>query len=182
MLDRLSGELFAELAPEDVLHTELAHRLASEDGRTVLRLAIPFSDKGDIRLSKVGAELIVGVGREKRTIILPSALSDRRPAGAKFEDGTLKISFEDGRAATHPPSTVGADDGPERDGSPRTAIRTPLPAPRTGHDAAHLRISPRCSATPSRTCVPVVPDLPLRRRRPRDDLARASRAVQPDPA
>jgi arsenite-transporting ATPase len=119
MLDRLGGELFGELAPEDVLHTELAHRLSSEDGHTVLSIAIPFSDKDDIRLSKIGAELIVGVGREKRTIILPSALSDRRPAGAKFEGGTLKISFDDGRAATHPPSTVGADDGPERDGSPQ---------------------------------------------------------------
>jgi arsenite-transporting ATPase len=117
MLDRLGGELFGELAPEDVLHSELAHRLESEDGRTVLSIAIPFSDKDDIRLSKIGAELIVGVGREKRTIILPSALSDRRPAGAKFEGGTLKISFEDGRASTHPPSTVGADDGTERDGS-----------------------------------------------------------------
>ena len=126
MLDRLAAELFGERAPQDVLHTELAHRLENEDGRTVLSMAIPFSEKGDIRLSKVGPELIVGVGREKRTIILPSALSDRRPAGARFEGGTLKISFEDGRAASHPPGPMGADDGSGRDdggASPRPGRR-----------------------------------------------------------
>jgi arsenite/tail-anchored protein-transporting ATPase len=123
MLDRLAGELFGEREPQDLLHTELAHRLESEDGRTVLSMPIPFSDKGDIRLSKIGPELIVGVGREKRTIILPSALSDRRPAGAKFEGGTLKISFEDGRAPTHSPGPVGADDGTERDGASRAPGR-----------------------------------------------------------
>jgi arsenite-transporting ATPase len=119
MLDRLADELFGERDPQDVLHSEIAHRLESEDGRTVLSMPIPFSDKGDIRLSKIGPELIVGVGREKRTIILPSALSDRRPTGAKFEDGTLKIGFEDGRPRTpeHPEGPLGPDDGTGRDGS-----------------------------------------------------------------
>jgi arsenite/tail-anchored protein-transporting ATPase len=119
MLDRLAGEVFGERRPDELLHTELAHRLDSEDGRTVLSIAIPFSEKGEISLRKIGAELIVGVGREKRTIILPSALSDRRPTGAKFEDGTLKIGFEDGRPRTpeHPEGPLGPDDGTGRDGS-----------------------------------------------------------------
>ena len=39
MLDRLAGELFAEHRPEAVLHTELAHDVVSENGRTVLRPA-----------------------------------------------------------------------------------------------------------------------------------------------
>jgi arsenite/tail-anchored protein-transporting ATPase len=129
MLDRLATELFADTAPHEVLHSELAHRLDTEDGRTVLRLSIPFSEKGDIRLRKVGPELIVGVGREKRTIILPSALSERRPAGASFEGGTLNVSFEDGRAARPKPQrgSVGADEpaGPARRGARRRAGRQP---------------------------------------------------------
>ena len=125
MLDRLGEELFADAAPQDVLHSELAHRLDVEDGRTVLRLEIPFSDKADIRLSKVGPELIVGVGREKRTIILPAALSERRPDGARFEDGVLKISFEDGRAprAESQRRAVGADDGSPGPGAGRAERR-----------------------------------------------------------
>src|ERR687897_1870792 len=99
MLDRLAAELFEDESPQEVLHSELAHEIGTHDGRTVLRLRIPFSDKSDIRLHKVGAELIVSVGREKRTIILPSALSERRPTGASFEGDTLNVSFENGRAA-----------------------------------------------------------------------------------
>jgi arsenite/tail-anchored protein-transporting ATPase len=98
MLDRLAEELFADLAPQDLLHSELAHELTSADGRAELRLAIPFTEKGDLDLKKVGQELIVAVGREKRTIILPSALATHRPAGARFEDGTLTVSFTDERA------------------------------------------------------------------------------------
>jgi arsenite-transporting ATPase len=97
MLDRLAGELFADEAPEELLHTELAHELTSADGRAELRLAIPFTEKGDLQLKKVGPELIVAVGREKRTIILPSSLARHRPAGARFEDGTLTLSFTDER-------------------------------------------------------------------------------------
>jgi arsenite-transporting ATPase len=99
MLDRLAAELFGEREAHEVLHTELAHELAAEDGATVLRLPIPFTDKGDITLRQVGQELIVRVGREKRTIILPSALARYRPTGASFEGGTLKVSFDDGRAS-----------------------------------------------------------------------------------
>ena len=99
MLDRLADELFADDAPYDVLHHELAHELTSVDGRVELRLPIPFAAKGELKLSKVGQELIVAVGREKRTIILPSALAHHRPAGADFEDGTLTVTFTDERAA-----------------------------------------------------------------------------------
>jgi arsenite/tail-anchored protein-transporting ATPase len=123
MLDRLAAELFEDEAPQDVLHSELAHEIATEAGRTVLRLRIPFSDKSDIRLGKVGAELIVSVGREKRTIILPSALSERRPSGARFEGGTLNVSFEDGQRVR--PQTERGPDGPDEhrpDRDPRGRI------------------------------------------------------------
>ena len=98
MLDRLAAELFGSRRPEEVLHTELTRELSTDDGKAVLRLAVPFAEKSDIDLKKVGDELIVTVGGEKRTIILPAALADQRPSGAAFENGTLKVSFEDVRA------------------------------------------------------------------------------------
>jgi len=97
MLDRLGEELFADHAPADVLHTELAHEVLTENGRTVLRLRMPFAQRGDVGLKKVGSELVVTVGHEKRTIILPSALARRHPTGARLERGSLEVSFEDGR-------------------------------------------------------------------------------------
>jgi arsenite-transporting ATPase len=66
-----------------------------DGGVAILRLRIPFTEKAGIDLKKVGDELIVSVGGEKRTIILPSALSDLRPSGASFDEGTLKVTFED---------------------------------------------------------------------------------------
>jgi arsenite-transporting ATPase len=99
MLDLLAGELFGERQPEALLHDQLAHELLAENGRTVLRIRIPFTDKDELRLRKVGPELIVTAGREKRTIILPPALTHHRPAGARFEGGILTIGFEDERPA-----------------------------------------------------------------------------------
>jgi len=98
MLDRLASELFADHPPENVLHTELVHDITSADGRTVLRLRIPFAERGDVGLKKVGSELVVTVGHEKRTIILPSALARQRPSGARLEGGSLEVTFEDDRS------------------------------------------------------------------------------------
>jgi arsenite-transporting ATPase len=107
MLDRLAGELFDETpAPHEVLHSQLAQELSMDDGVAVLRLPIPFAEKAAIDLKKVGDELVVAVGGEKRTIILPSALSDQRPVAASFEDGTLRVTFENVRATRAEPERV----------------------------------------------------------------------------
>ena len=105
MLDRLGEELFGECDAARVLHTELAHELASEDGRTTLRIRLPFAEREELRLSRVGAELIVTAGSERRTIILPTALAARTPTGASLEDGVLKVSFDDGRGPRSPGSS-----------------------------------------------------------------------------
>jgi arsenite-transporting ATPase len=116
MLDRLAGELFAEHRPEEILHTELVHEIASADGHTVLRLRMPFAEHGDVGLKKVGSELVVTVGHEKRTIILPSALARQRPSGARLEGGSLEVSFEDVRSPRAEPHPRGR--GPRRAAEP----------------------------------------------------------------
>ena len=58
-----------------------------------LRLDIPFAEKGDISLKKIGLELVVRVDGQKRTIILPPALAPYRPSSASFSDGSLLVSF-----------------------------------------------------------------------------------------
>ena len=99
MLDRLGTEIFCDSEAAELMHTELAQELGTADGRTTLRIPVPFEEKGELGLKKVGAELVVSVGRRKRTIILPSALARRRPTGARLEGGSLEVSFEaDGRS------------------------------------------------------------------------------------
>jgi arsenite-transporting ATPase len=101
MLDRLAGEVFEAHDPGAVLHQDLSQELQSENGHATLRLALPFADKGDVQLKKIGLEVIVRVGGQKRTILLPSTMADYRPRGARFDDGALHVTFE--REEVHEP-------------------------------------------------------------------------------
>jgi arsenite/tail-anchored protein-transporting ATPase len=94
MLDRLAAEVFGELDPAAVLHDELSQQLVTDNGRATLRVRVPFAEKGDLSLKKIGLEVIVRVGPQKRTIMLPPALAAYSARGARFEDGALEISFE----------------------------------------------------------------------------------------
>ena len=103
-LDQLGDELFDGLAAHELLHSELARELTSEDGRATLRLPLPFATRDEIDLKKVGLEVIVRVGAQKRTIMLPQALAGYETSGARFKDGALEVVFErasDGEPADH---------------------------------------------------------------------------------
>jgi arsenite-transporting ATPase len=97
MLDRLAEELFggaSGLDPAAVLHDALAQEVTVLEHGAVLRIALPFAEKGDISLKKIGLELIVGVGGQRRTIMLPPAMAAMRPAAATFTEGALQITFD----------------------------------------------------------------------------------------
>jgi arsenite-transporting ATPase len=104
MLDRLAEAVFGDRAAEELLHSDLSQELVTGNGAATLRLAIPFVEKADIGLKKIGLEVVVRVGGQKRTIILPPALAAYRPASAQFEEGALSVRFErgdgDGRAGS----------------------------------------------------------------------------------
>src|SRR3954447_8138332 len=93
MLDRLGGALFGDREPDALLHGRLAHELAVGRDDATLRLDLPFVEKGDIALKKIGQELIVRVDGHKRTLVLPPALAEHRPAGATLRDGALEVTF-----------------------------------------------------------------------------------------
>jgi arsenite/tail-anchored protein-transporting ATPase len=101
MLDRLAAELFGSgsVDPAGILHDRLTQELHVSENGARLRLMLPFAQKGDISLKKIGLELIVGVDGYRRTIILPSALASFQPSGATFEDGALEVAFQGARDA-----------------------------------------------------------------------------------
>src|SRR5215212_11621241 len=105
MLERLAGEVFGDGDAGALLHDDLAQELMTDNGTAVLRLPIPFVEKADIGLKKIGLEVVVRVGGQKRTIILPPSLGAYKPRSAQFEDGALSVRFER------------ADDGPAPDES-----------------------------------------------------------------
>jgi len=96
MLDRLGDAVFGDRGAHDVLHTRLTHELEVTEDEALLRLELPFAQRGDISLKKIGLELVVKVGGQKRTIMLPPALAGHRPTGARFADGALQVTLDDG--------------------------------------------------------------------------------------
>jgi arsenite/tail-anchored protein-transporting ATPase len=94
MLARLGAEVFDGHEPQALLYRDLTQELVMLDDSAELSLSIPFVEKPDIHLKKVGLELIVRVGSQKRNIMLPTALASFRPREARFEMNTLVVRFE----------------------------------------------------------------------------------------
>jgi arsenite-transporting ATPase len=94
MLDRLAGDVFDGRDPAAILHEELSQELVTTNGRATLRVPVPLAERRELELKKIGLEVIVRVGAQKRTIILPPALAAYSTSGARLEDGTLEIQFE----------------------------------------------------------------------------------------
>jgi arsenite-transporting ATPase len=94
MLDRLGDAAFAGHDAAAVLHHQLTQELEVGEDAARLRLDLPFAEKGDISLKKIGLELVVRVDGHKRTLMLPPALGAFRPSGAEFADGSLQVTFD----------------------------------------------------------------------------------------
>jgi arsenite-transporting ATPase len=96
MLDRLADALYSdEQPPAAVLHDSLATELTVDERTAQVRLQMPFADRGDISLKKIGPELVVRVDGQKRTIMLPSALAGWRPTEARLADGALVVTLDE---------------------------------------------------------------------------------------
>jgi arsenite-transporting ATPase len=95
-LDELAGAIFGEHDAAGVLHDRLTQALTVNNGRAELRLDLPFAEKGDVALKKIGLELVVRVDGHKRTIVLPGALAGYKPTSATLADGSLVVGFEHG--------------------------------------------------------------------------------------
>jgi arsenite/tail-anchored protein-transporting ATPase len=94
MLDRLADALFEDGGPAGLLHTSLAQELVVGHRSARLRLDLPFAQRGDVSLKKIGLELVVRVDGQKRTIMLPPGLAGFRPREAKLDAGTLEVRFQ----------------------------------------------------------------------------------------
>jgi arsenite-transporting ATPase len=94
-LDELAAAIFSDTDPAAVLHDRLTQELSVSDGTASLRLDLPFAERGDISLKKIGLELVVRVDGHKRTIVLPGSLARFKPTSAVLEAGSLVVGFED---------------------------------------------------------------------------------------
>ena len=105
-LDELAQALFADADPGALLHDAVSQELVLGAREAELRLELPFARKDGIDVKHAGLDLIVRVDGQRRTIALPPALADYRPAGARFQDGVLRVLFDRAHAE---PATAAAN-------------------------------------------------------------------------
>lgn len=91
MLEGVGEEIFKEQNPNEVLFQQKIYEVNIEEKS--LRIYLPFADKEELRLEQEKNELLVGVRNEKRRFPIPPEFSGMEAAGAKFEEGYLKIRF-----------------------------------------------------------------------------------------
>ena len=96
-LSELAAEMFGtgETAVDPLASTgtPIGIEVSGADGWYRLALPLPLAERGDIALSRSGADLVVTVGDVRRRIALPSVLQRCTTEGASFEQGRLMIDF-----------------------------------------------------------------------------------------
>jgi arsenite-transporting ATPase len=66
---------------------------AGVGGGMVLEVALPFTERGEVELSRRADELLLRVGPYRRAVMLPDSLRRRDVAGARLADGCLTVTF-----------------------------------------------------------------------------------------
>lgn len=92
-LAEIGEALFGSDDPTTFYYRGRPYRVRSEDGLHVLEVALPFTARDEVHLSRHADELQLQVGGWRRTIVLPHALVDEPTVGAKMDGGILRIQF-----------------------------------------------------------------------------------------
>ena len=87
--DRIYGDRDAA----SILYVGQPLTITREEGRSILTLELPFTDRDDLELGRRGDELLVKVGPYRRAITLPDSLRSRGIADASLKQGRLVVIF-----------------------------------------------------------------------------------------
>jgi arsenite/tail-anchored protein-transporting ATPase len=92
-LSEFGAGLWGMTDPMDRLVDARPLRIWREDGRFVLTVELPFTDRSELDLTRNGDELFVAVGPHRRNLLLPDSLRRREIAAASLVDGRLDVVF-----------------------------------------------------------------------------------------
>jgi arsenite-transporting ATPase len=85
--------IYRERDPAQFFSATLPCQFLKEDGRNLIKLHLPFVEKDEVDLRKIGDELIVRVGNIKKSIVLPRAFATLEPKKARLEEDHLLLDF-----------------------------------------------------------------------------------------
>ena len=92
-LRRLAEEVYDGTDPLAPTSGDGPFRVTRTSDGAVLHLALPYVSRTDVGLARNGDELVVSVGSHRRLLTLPAGLARLRVAGARVEDGELRVRF-----------------------------------------------------------------------------------------
>ena len=92
-LIEIGEALFGDEDPTAFFYRGRPYSVRAQGGGHVLEVALPFTSRDDVQLTRDGDELCLQVDGLRRTIVLPRALVDAPTTSAKMEDGILRIQF-----------------------------------------------------------------------------------------
>jgi arsenite/tail-anchored protein-transporting ATPase len=95
-LGELAAHLYGDSDPLAVPPAREPLRITRSSGGAVLHLRLPFVVRGDVDLARDGDDLVVTVAPYRRLLTLPAGLARHRVAGARVEDGELRVRFAAG--------------------------------------------------------------------------------------
>ncbi|MCL5265909.1 MAG: ArsA family ATPase [Chloroflexi bacterium] len=93
MLKLMADAMFGGDDPTKIMFQGEAHSIEKNGDDFVLRVPLPFVNKGDVELTRSGDELIARIGNQKRNLILPRAVVGLETKQAKLEDHVLRVVF-----------------------------------------------------------------------------------------
>ncbi len=92
-LHRLVEEAYAGDDPLALPIGEGPLTITRRDDGALLRIDLPFAERGDVDLARHGDELVISVGSYRRLLALPASLARLTVSGARVEPGALKVRF-----------------------------------------------------------------------------------------
>ncbi len=92
-LCKLGQTLYSERDPVDLFARQRPLEFVQLDGSHAVRLHLPFVEKSEIDLTKVGEELIIRMGNFKRNLILPRMFASLKPNRAELKEDYLTVTF-----------------------------------------------------------------------------------------
>jgi len=102
-LRRLGQELYAGRNPADIFHLQRPFKFHLENGKACLTLHMPFVQKNEIDLTKVGEELVIRIGNFKKKLILPRSYVPLEAQNAELKGDYLSIHFGENHARRNVP-------------------------------------------------------------------------------
>ena len=92
-LSTLGAALYGDCDEREVLHVDRPVQVLADGEDRLLRVALPFTERGEVDLNRRGGELHLRVGGVRRTVVLPGALARFEVGRARFDRGVLEIRF-----------------------------------------------------------------------------------------